>query len=456
MVRQPIRATPKFKDKEYIMESIEEMRTQLSELHNQMKKYRDTENLSNEEIRKVNNLCDEVEEVNAKIALQESREGPAHDPYRQYGKAGDQYRPRQGYTSYRDLFGDSLSNDGFKSFAEFARAAAGGSDSRLRLGSQEAAITVVGSKRSMEETVPSTGGFMVPTEFSAALLDIGVEDSIVLKRAQVWPMQSSTLKIPGWEIGSHVDNIYGGIICSWEAESATLTETNPKTRMIELNAHKLTAYCTSSNELKMDAPDFEARLSGAIAKAIGWYLDRSMIASGSAGSGAGRCQSFLTSPALITVTKESGQRTGTILHKNIINIIARMWPPGFMRSVWIANIDAIPALMELTVPVGTGGAHVKVMSENSGQFTIYGRPVLFTEKAPSFSSAGGLSLVDLSQYAVGLRGQLQVALSGHLLFQSDRTAWRAIWRADAQGTWNEALTPESGSTLSPFITLGAR
>jgi len=58
---------------------------------------------------------------------------------------------------------------------------------------------------------------------------------------------------------------------------------------------------------------------------------------------------------------------------------------------------------------------------------------------------------------VGMRGQVQIAASPHVLFTTDQTAWRAIVRVDGQGTWDEALTPaESTDTFSPFVTLAER
>jgi HK97 family phage major capsid protein len=51
----------------------------------------------------------------------------------------------------------------------------------------------------MGETVPSGGGFAVPEEFAAWLLDSSLESEIVRPRATVWPMKSDTIKVPGWD-----------------------------------------------------------------------------------------------------------------------------------------------------------------------------------------------------------------------------------------------------------------
>ncbi len=437
------------------MYTKEILKDDLRELDSQIEAIRDKANPTPADVTKLNSLCDEVEKIDKELKATESKDDRL-SVYRQEAKTANAFKPTIGYTSYRDLFGNNLSNDGFKSFGEFIGAIlAGGGDRRLRWGGSESSIAVVGSKRAMAESPPSAGGFLVPTMFAADVLDVAVEDSIVLKRAAIWKMTAPTLKIPGWVIGDHTSNLYGGVTCAWENENATLTEANPKTRLIELHAHKLTAYTTSSNELRSDAPNYEERITGLIAKALGWYMDKSMLDPGSAGDGAGKCQSVLNSPALITISKETGQETG-IVYENLIKMMARMFPPSFQRSVWVASISTIPSLMLLSVPVGTGGAHVPVMNEKSGAFSIFGRPVLFTEKVPALDSASDISLIDFSQYAVGLRGQMQIAASGHILFDQDKTAWRGIVRVDAQSSWDETLTPANCSTLSPVVTLGAR
>ena len=46
------------------------------------------------------------------------------------------------------------------------------------------------------ESVPSSGGFSVPEQFAAWLLDSSLESEIVRPRATVWPMTTSHIKSP--------------------------------------------------------------------------------------------------------------------------------------------------------------------------------------------------------------------------------------------------------------------
>ena len=89
---------------------------------------------------------------------------------------------------------------------------------------------------------------------------------------------------------------------------------------------------------------------------------------------------------------------------------------------------------------------------------LMGRPVIEVEYAPSLSSQGDITLVDLSQYQLIEKASgIQAASSMHVRFLNDEMTFRMIYRCDGQPWWNAALTPKNGSnTQSPFITLATR
>jgi HK97 family phage major capsid protein len=97
------------------------------------------------------------------------------------------------------------------------------------------------------------------------------------------------------------------------------------------------------------------------------------------------------------------------------------------------------------------------MTRANGGFEILTRPVLFTEKTETLGERGDIILADLSQYVVGLRGDMRFDLSPHKYFTSDELLARIIERHDGQPLWDQPLTLEDGSTqVSPFVTLAAR
>ncbi len=180
-------------------------------------------------------------------------------------------------------------------------------------------------------------------------------------------------------------------------------------------------------------------------------------------TGVGTPQGFINGPASVSVSKESGQATGTILWENIVNMYSRMLPTSLANAVWIASIDTFPQLATMALSVGTGGGPVWIggmyqPGSDTPPMTILGRPVIFTEKTPALSTTGDINFVDLSYYLIGDRQQVRVDSSEHFLFQNNQVAYRIISRVDGRPWLQSALTPHNNSsaTLSPFVQLATR
>jgi HK97 family phage major capsid protein len=343
--------------------------------------------------------------------------------------------------TFAALFGAPAGRAGWKDSSEFFRVVASGRfDPRL-------------IRASINEGTGSEGGFLVPEEFSKEVHDVALEDEVVLPRARVQPMGSDTIKLPAFEIGSHAGHLYGGLVAYWTTEAGSLTESQPKMRQMELNARKLTVLMKYSSEWAEDAPGGERNVARVAGKGLGWYRDRALLK----GTGAGQPQGVLNAPCLITVAKETGQLADTINYDNLVNMLARLHPSSWRGSVWVAHTSTVPQLLTMGIMVGVGGTHYPVLKEESGQFSMLGRPVVFTEKLEPLGDKGDLLLADFSQYIVGLRRELRFETSIGPGFSTDEVYARLIGRLDGQALWSEALTLSDGATtVGPFVTLEAR
>jgi HK97 family phage major capsid protein len=93
--------------------------------------------------------------------------------------------------------------------------------------------------------------------------------------------------------------------------------------------------------------------------------------------------------------------------------------------------------------------------------TIFGRPIVVSEKASASGTSGDIILADFAGgYVIGDRG-LEIATSREVNYSSgtngwlkNETCWRFIIRGDGQPILTAAITPyKGGETLSHFVTL---
>ena len=159
-------------------------------------------------------------------------------------------------------------------------------------------------------------------------------------------------------------------------------------------------------------------------------------------------------------TPETGQAAATVVSENLIKMWARMWAPSRRNAVWLINQDVEPQLMQLSLPVSTGGQLVYMPPGGlsaSPYGSIFGRPVLPVEYCQTLGTTGDVILADLSEYYAIEKGGVEAASSIHVRFVYDETVFRFVYRFDGQPSWASALTPFKGTnTLSPFVVLAAR
>lgn len=305
---------------------------------------------------------------------------------------------------------------------------------------------------------PGAGGFLIPEIMRSELLQLALEESIVRNRATVIPMSTLRVPIPTVDDTSHVSSVFGGIVFYWTEEAAAITESTATFGRVTLDAKKLTGFFKVPAELLDDAPAFGAWFDERVPAGLAWFEDIAFMTE----TGAGTPEGFINSPASVSVTKESGQSSGTIVWENIVKMYSRMLPTSLKNAVWIAAIDTFPQLATMALSVGTGGGPVWIggwsqPGSDLPPMTILGRPVIFTEKVPALGTTGDINFVDLSYYLIGDRQQVRVDSSEHFLFANNQVAYRLISRVDGRPWIQSALTPHNnGPSLSPFVQIQTR
>lgn len=344
---------------------------------------------------------------------------------------------------YRNMWGNPVSSTEFKTFPDFAKTVKMGDSQRL------GKIT-----NGMVENIPSSGGFLVPAQFSEVFIDKTIEGSVLLPGVSMFPMTTNRLMIPAWDSHDHSNNgVFGGISAQWGSEAAVNAIQTPKPRKMELQTKLLILITAASEELAEDALNLEGNLEQGLSSATAWEFDYQLIN----GGGAGKPLGVMKAKSTITVSKETAQVSGTIVYANIVKMLASLHPACWGSAVFLAHPSTLGSLLQLSLPIGTAGSIVPAFTFENGNYNLLGKRVLFTEKCQPVGTSGDLILLDRSQYAVGLRKDITMDVSDHVFFTSLQKAYRVVFRADGQPLWEHPVTPANGAAaLSWAVVLQTR
>lgn len=340
---------------------------------------------------------------------------------------------------------------GFKSFGEYAkavRAGAGGRpDERLLIGA--AAPTTFSN-----ESSGGDGGFAVPPEYSREIWNLSLMEDSLIPMTDNTPINGNSMVFPQDETTPWGTD---GVRAYWAAEASAATQTKVKMGVASLRLNKLMALMPITDELTEDAAALGAYLLDKGATSIRWKANEAIFQ----GTGAGQPQGLMNSAAMVEVAKESGQAASTLDPKNLAKMIARLPPGSYGKSVWVIGPDSLPALFTLSlgnypIYLPQGGGVPALQGSPYG--SLLGRPVMVSQHAEAFSSAGDVQLHDLSYYrTITKAGGIETATSMHLFFDAGATAFRVTFRMDGAPKLKAAISQAKGSnTLSPFVRLGAR
>jgi HK97 family phage major capsid protein len=349
--------------------------------------------------------------------------------------------------------GDNREKDekrGFKSFGDFAHAVQVASSGRNaideRLTLMAAAPTTFGN-----ESTGADGGFLVPPEFSKQIFTLSLTEDSLLPLTDNIEISGNSMVFPKDETTPWGTD---GVRAYWQAEATAATATKPKFGTSILRLQKLMALVPLSDELLADTNALDSYLPDKVADSIRWKVNEALLF----GSGQGQPLGCFSSGASIMQIKDGSQAASTVSLANTTNMVARLIPGCYPRSIWLITPDALPSLFGLTLgnypiylPVNQG-------AQGSPYGTLMGRPLMVSQHAPAFSAQGDIMLIDPTYIrSITKAGGIQTATSIHLYFDADATAFRATFRVDAQPKIAAPVSQAKGSkTLSAFIQLEAR
>ena len=325
-----------------------------------------------------------------------------------------------------------------------------------------------------------TYGFLVKPEWYGSLYRIMIERSILADDAFQVPIgQALELKWPALDqFGTPTagqSSAYAGVTVTRAGEAQQRLYSDGKVYEIDFKVTDLTGFTTLTRDLIADnyiAAD--AMIQELFGMAFAWKFDQECLFGPSNGAPQGVLSAANQS---LIVGGPATNKRGTANHieyEDLSWMLSKLHPSCWRDSFWVTNVTTTPDLQAIK---NHAGAYVyqpnSLLSQAmipsvrdklemdgfkfSAGGTLMGLPLKFSEKVPVLGSTNDITLIHPKSYGIAQRAGLEVGLSEHFLFDTDRIAYRFKMRNDARSLWRLPYTQADGSNtlVSPFISLAA-
>jgi len=347
---------------------------------------------------------------------------------------------------------------GFKSSGEFLRCV-----KRAAAGSEDKRLLIAKAALGQHTADGDDGGYLVPPELIGGIGERQkLDETGILGRCQKIAVagNSITMNFVHDADASSSTQRYGGVVVYKPAEAGTITPSSFKFRQVNLRPKKYAALIYVTDEMLSDvamgfAPWAEER--------IAFALNDELLEDVMFGDGVEGALGAFASAARITTAKETGQLAATVVAQNIDKLYAQLPSWSLRNAAWFYNPEVYPQLRMLTAQREVAGGFAPMFIPPGGYSaqpyaTILGLPAIPTEHCSALGTAGDIVLADYSQYILAEKvGGIKSAMSIHVQFLTEQTAFRFTMRADGTPTWDASKTMRKGTLKqSPFIEIIAR
>ena len=276
--------------------------------------------------------------------------------------------------------------------------------------------------------------------------------------------------------------VFGGIVLSYLGETTARVSSDAATAENRFKIVDMTGMTDFSRDYIVDnyiAMDQEVtRMFG---EAIGWIRDWTYLR----GDGVAKPQGVVNAASTITSGPNSGGRyhNTSLTSDDLLWMMSRVATMCWQGMRWISNVTNFPTLAILTNKTGTPVFQPNALIDQAMMLSLMrgskideatlvskpmgvllGKPLYLTEKLPqnSTTSVGDIILTDPWQYGDATRSGIEMGVSEHFYFSTDRIAYRfkmrhygkSLWRAPYTQADNIA-TPGSGTQVSPCVVLNS-
>lgn len=291
----------------------------------------------------------------------------------------------------------------------------------------------------------ASGGFAVPEQFRATLLEVSPQEAIFRPRAEVIPAGSppdAAVTIPALDqaSGNAPESMYGGVSVNWIGEGDAKPETDMKLREVKLTPHEVAGHTVITDKLLRNWAAAQTLLERQLRRAVTQAEDYSFLR----GNGVAKPLGILNAAATYLVNRALANK---ISYADLVSMLARLRGNG----IWVYNKSVLPQLMQME---DTAGHLIWTNNAREGEPSmLLGRPAIENERNPALGALGDIALVDPSMYLIKDGSGPFVAASEHVHFVNNKTVVKIFWNVDGQPWLTQPLKDESGYEVSPFVAL---
>lgn len=337
--------------------------------------------------------------------------------------------------------------NGFKGLHDFAKcvrtaAMGGGEDERL--------VLIRKAPAGASEGTAADGGYAVPVQYAQSIFDDIIGQDSLFNSCFKVPMNTSSIKLPAL---NYVTQGSFGVAANWEGEGIIIPTSKPAYRQPSLSLNKLTVLVPVTSELLEDGIAVEPVITKLASEAMTYKINDAIIN----GTGTGQPVGIIGHAATVSVAKESAQTAATVVAANVLKMRSRLYG-NRQRARWFINQDVEPALLQIQDPNGRYLYFAPGSFGENPNGRLLGLDVVPLINCQTLGTVGDIILWDPQSYVVGYRATgPQMAISIHLYFATDQTAYRWTFRMDGRPWRDATLAAANGSaTYSGAVTLATR
>jgi len=284
--------------------------------------------------------------------------------------------------------------------------------------------------KALGEGVDAAGGYLVPEEFKAMLIEALPDYTVMRPIVTVMPVST---------LSGHIPTLTGKPGAEWGTENSAMNEQSAQFGEVLYTLNRLQSLIPMSRELVADANiDLVQLLTRLFAEAFAAEEDRAMTA----GTGTGQPKGFTTEPI------DSAAISGSALaYGDVAGLLSLLKTQYRRRAVFMTSPKGMQLLRQL---VDGNGRPLLFTPADSDVSTLFGKPVIenvnIAENLGTNTNETEIYFGDFKYYYLFDRGEYSVesTMDGYGAFEKHQVVLKAFNRLDGKLGLTESIVKLTG------------